>query len=81
MKEKVDLNFILEWSACVITLMGVCATSFKKDPLNIYFLVVACSLYVVWAIRIRKPSMLVVNGVVIVIYAFGLYNRFVSGSL
>jgi hypothetical protein len=69
------LNNILKWSACFLTLGGALTTSLQIDPLNIYLLNVGSTLYLIWAIRIRELSLIVINAGLLVIYVVGLMYR------
>ncbi len=69
------LNNILKWTACFLTLAGALTTSLQIDPLNIYFLNVGSVLYLIWAIRIRELSLVVINAGLLLIYVVGLLHR------
>ena len=69
------LNNILKWSACFVTLGGALTTSLQIDPLNIYLLNVGSTLYLIWAVRIRELSLIVINAGLLVIYVVGLLHR------
>jgi hypothetical protein len=66
------INLLLEWTACIVTICGAACTSLRIMPLNIYILNVGAVLYLIWAIRIRKPSLIVINVVLLAIYIMGL---------
>lgn len=66
------LNTILKWSGCGAVVGGALCTSLRIDPLNIYLLNVGALLYLVWALRIRELNLVLVNGVLLAIYAVGL---------
>jgi hypothetical protein len=69
------LNNILKWTACFLTLGGALTTSLQIDPLNIYLLNVGSTLYLIWAIRIRELSLIVINAGLLLIYVVGLLHR------
>ena len=52
--------------------LGAAFTSLRIDPLNIYFLNLGAALYLIWSIRIREWNLVIVNGVLLAIYLFGL---------
>jgi len=52
--------------------LGAAFTSLRIDPLNIYFLNLGAALYLIWSIRIREWNLVIVNGVLLAIYVFGL---------
>lgn len=67
------MNDILKWAGCLAVVAGALATSFRIDPLNIYLLNLGALLYLVWAVRIRELNLVLVNGVLLAIYAVGLF--------
>jgi len=69
------LNSILKWSACFITLAGALATSLQIDPLNIYLLNVGSILYLIWSVRIKEASLVVINAGLLLIYIVGVLHR------
>lgn len=66
------LNTILKWLGCAAVCGGALCTSLRIDPLNIYLLNLGALLYLVWAVRIQERSLVVVNAVLLAIYAVGL---------
>lgn len=56
----------------MIVLAGALCTSLRIDPLNIWLLNVGTGLFVIWALRIREPAMIVVNTGLLAIYILGL---------
>lgn len=69
------LNWWLEWSATFIAITGAICTVLKIDPLNIVFLNLACVLFSVWAWRIQKMSLLIVNSGLLIVYMAGAVMR------
>jgi len=67
------LNNVLKWGGCLAVVAGALATSLRIDPLNIYLLNLGALLYLVWAVRIRELNLVLVNGVLLAIYAVGLF--------
>lgn len=67
------MNDILKWAGCLAVVAGALATSLRIDPLNIYLLNLGALLYLVWAVRIRELNLVLVNGVLLAIYAVGLF--------
>ncbi len=67
------MNTFLKWAGCVAVLLGAAFTSLRIDPLNIYFLNLGAALYLIWSIRIREWNLVIVNGVLLAIYIFGLF--------
>jgi len=67
-----NLNNILKWTGCLAVVLGAAFTSLRIDPLNIYFLNLGAALCLIWSIRIREWNLVIVNGVLLAIYIFGL---------
>lgn len=70
-----DLNWWLEWSATFLALAGAVATVLKIDPINIFLFNTSCILFVAWAYRINRLSLIIVNGGLLLIYVTGLIMR------
>jgi hypothetical protein len=71
--EKV--NTILEWSATIVTVGAALATALSIDPLNIYLFNIGSVLWLVWAVRIKRASLMVVNVGLLAVYVYGLIVR------
>jgi hypothetical protein len=71
--EKV--NVILEWSATIVTVGAALATALSIDPLNIYLFNIGSVLWLVWAVRIKRASLVVVNVGLLAVYVYGLIVR------
>jgi hypothetical protein len=71
--EKV--NAILEWSATIVTVGAAIATALSIDPLNIYLFNIGSVLWLVWAVRIKRASLVVVNVGLLAVYVYGLIVR------
>jgi energy-converting hydrogenase Eha subunit C len=69
------MNTVLKWTATVVTILGALAVVFKLDPLNIWLFNIGSLIWLVWAFRIREYSIVLVNAVMILIYASGLIMR------
>ena len=69
------LNRILEWVACGVTLVGAGLTAYNVYPLNIMFLEAGAFLYIIWCIRIRKISLIMVNVTLFLIYLPGVIKH------
>lgn len=67
------LNSILKWTACAVVCAGALCTSLRIDPANIYLLNLGAILYLVWSVRIKEISLIVVNAVLLALYAVGLF--------
>ena len=57
----------------VSVIAGALLTSFRIDPMNIWFLNMGAALYLIWALRIKEWNLVAVNGVLLGIYAVGLF--------
>lgn len=64
---------VLKWVATSITLFGALCTSLQLIPYNIWFLNLGALLYLVWSIRIKEKSLIVVNLGLLTIYFVGLF--------
>ena len=66
------LNSILKWTGMALVIAGALCTSFRIDPLNILLLNAGALVYMLWALRIREMNLVIVNAVLLAIYAIGL---------
>ena len=73
----IKLNNFLKWTATILTILGALAISYKIDPLNLYLLNAGSVFWIIWSLRIREYSILLVNLVMMLIYAHGLIIRLV----
>ena len=73
--EQTLLDNILKWLACFATLTGALATTLGVDPLNVFLLTVGGGVYLIWSIRIREWSLIVVNLALLIIYGYGTVLR------
>jgi hypothetical protein len=73
----IKLNNFLKWTATILTILGALAISHKIDPLNLYLLNAGSVFWIIWSLRIREYSILIVNLVMMLIYAHGLIIRLV----
>ena len=55
-----------------LVISGALCTSLRIDPLNIMLLNLGALVYMIWAMRIRKMNLVIVNAVLLAIYAIGL---------
>ena len=68
------LNDILKWSGMALVIAGALFTSLRIDPLNILLLNAGSLAYMLWALRIREMNLVIVNAVLLAIYAIGLMH-------
>lgn len=73
MNEKV--NAVLEWSATLVTVGAGVATALAMDPLNIYLFNLGSILWLMWAVRIKRVSLIVVNVSLLIVYVYGFIVR------
>jgi hypothetical protein len=66
------LNNILKWVATAITLIGAVLTSLNIYPLNVIAFNLGSVLWLIFAIRIKEPSLIVVNSGLLLVYIAGL---------
>jgi hypothetical protein len=69
------LNTILEWIATIVTVGAALATAMALDPLNIYLFNIGSILWLIWAIRIKRLSLIVVNIGLLAVYVYGFIVR------
>ena len=58
-----------------LVIAGALCTSFRIDPLNIILLNLGALVYMLWALRIREMNLVIVNAVLLAIYAVGLMYK------
>ena len=68
-------NTILEWLATIVTIAAALATALSIDPLNIYLFNIGSVLWLVWAVRIKRASLVVVNVGLLAVYVYGFIVR------
>ena len=69
----INVDFILKWVACAVTLVGALCTALRIDPMNIYLLNAGALLYLIWSVRIREWNLIVINAALLTIYCVGLF--------
>lgn len=73
MSLMLNIDFVLKWTACAVTLVGALCTALRIDPLNIYLLNTGALLYLIWSVRIRELNLIVINAALLAIYVAGLF--------
>ena len=63
---------MLRYTATIITLLGALATAFRCDPLNIYLLNAGTMLFLIYSLKIKDLSLIIVNSGLLLIYAVGM---------
>ena len=69
----INVDFVLKWVACAVTLAGALCTALRIDPMNIYLLNAGAFLYLIWSVRIREWNLIVINAALLTIYCVGLF--------
>jgi hypothetical protein len=67
-----QVDFLLQWAATILTLLGAVLTSMDLHPYNIWAFNVGTLLWLVWAVRVRSMSLIAVNAGLMTIYFAGL---------
>jgi len=70
------INFYLKWIATAVTLSAAMSVSFHIEPLNVYLLNLGSALFLLWSIRVKEASLIIVNAGMLIIYLIGLYREF-----
>lgn len=63
----INLDFILKWAACGVTLAGALFTSLDLAH-NKELLLLGSVLYLIWSVRIRELNLIVINAALALIY-------------
>ncbi len=72
------VNFWLEWTATIITLIGCTLNAYNIVPYNIWVSDFSAFLFTMWSIRIRRWSLVLVNGGILIIYSAGAVHHFIT---
>ena len=70
--DYVDLDFVLQWGAVLLTVIGAVLASLNRYPHNVFALYSGTVLWTIWAVRIGTWSLIVVNGLLLIIYFVGV---------
>ncbi len=73
MKQKKIV--VIEWTGTLFTLIGAVLTSLHIDPYNVYILNIGSLCWVIWAILVKRTSILIVNLGLLIIYFYGTLIR------
>jgi len=68
------LDNVLKWTGMALVIAGALCTSLRIDPLNILLLNAGALVYMIWAMRIKEMNLVIVNAVLLAIYAVGLMH-------
>ena len=65
-------NDFLKWSATAVTILGAVLTSLNVYPWNVVAFNLGSILWLIFAVRIKESSLIVVNTGLLLVYVFGL---------
>jgi hypothetical protein len=65
-------NDFLKWSATAVTILGAVLTSLNVYPWNVVAFNLGSILWLIFAVRIKENSLIVVNTGLLLVYVFGL---------
>jgi len=74
---SIMMKTILEWLATALTVAGALTTALAMDPLNIYLLNAGTLLWLIWALMVKRTSLIVVNAALLAVYVYGFVLRVV----
>jgi hypothetical protein len=66
------MNDFLKWSATTVTILGAVLTSLNIYPLNVIAFNLGSILWLIFAVRIKENSLVVVNSGLLLVYLFGI---------
>lgn len=66
------MNDFLKWSATAVTILGAVLTSLNVYPWNVVAFNLGSILWLIFAVRIKENSLIVVNTGLLLVYVFGL---------
>lgn len=69
------MNNTIKWIATIVTLMGAILVSLDIQPLSVYMMNLGAFLFLVWAILVKEPALVVVNVGLLFIYTIGTIFR------
>lgn len=66
------INDFLKWSATAVTILGAVLTSLNVYPWNVVAFNLGSILWLIFAVRIKENSLVVLNTGLLLVYVFGL---------
>jgi hypothetical protein len=66
------MNDFLKWSATVVTILGAVLTSLNYYPWNVIAFNLGSILWLIFAVRIKENSLIVVNSGLLLVYVLGI---------
>lgn len=73
MRNKIE--FIFEWGSTIILLCGAALTSLNIYPMNVFLSLAGNLGWLVVSVMWRKPSLIVIQLVITIIYVAGLVDK------
>ena len=64
---------ILEWTGTLLVIVSAAMVSFHIEPYDIYFLISAAAVWLWWSFRVKRNSLIIINGFNLIIYIAGLF--------
>ena len=75
MLTKKRIEFIFEWGSTIILLCGAALTSLNIYPMNVFLSLAGNLGWLVVSVMWRKPSLIVIQLVITIIYVAGLIDK------
>ena len=75
MLTKKQVEFFFEWGSTIILLCGAALTSLNIYPMNVFLSLAGNLGWLVVSVMWRKPSLIVIQLVITVIYVAGLVDK------
>ncbi|NBP03627.1 MAG: hypothetical protein EBU90_26740 [Proteobacteria bacterium] len=69
-------EFILEWSATAILLVGVAMAAFNVFPYYLMVQLIGNAMWFILGMMWRKWSLVTVQGVIVILYIIGMVNYY-----
>ena len=69
------MNNTIKWIATIVTLVGAILVSLDIQPWSVYMMNLGAFLFLVWAILVKEPALIVVNVGLLFIYTIGTIFR------
>lgn len=68
--------FWIEWIGTILTIIGIILTNLDYYPFNIYFGLIGTILWFRVAVEWNKPSLMVIEFIIMIIYFYGFLRIF-----
>lgn len=77
----INKEFILEWTATAVLLVGVMFTSLNMYPINLYVCMLGNFLWMFLGVMWKKYSLITIQLIVSVMYVYGIYISLTNNQL